>query len=247
MTIKIEIPSDNKALAGVIGRALSDYAVAETLTITGSGASDGEYVKTDPDNVVELGQQFQAATKGPQTDATSEDSHAEQEEEKGQDFTALSNGKTDIKNVPFIPAICGEAKDPFYASGPRKGQWKKKRNVSDETYDMTYNNALAQVNTSSIGDGIADDTAALQTQNPAATIDQTAEEVFGEQQTQQTANVGPQQVFELWSTLVQSGKVNKANGIMQKHGLANGTLIYGRPDLVDVIFPKLQAIEQQGA
>ena len=38
------------------------------------------------------------------------------------------------KNAEF----CGNAASPFYGSGKRKGQWKKRQGVADEAYDEWY-------------------------------------------------------------------------------------------------------------
>lgn len=45
---------------------------------------------------------------------------------------------TDVNGVEFDPMYCASAADPFYGSGKRKGQWKKKRGVTDEIYDAWY-------------------------------------------------------------------------------------------------------------
>lgn len=51
--------------------------------------------------------------------------------------------KVDPKGVGFNAAFCAKAQDPFYASGKRKDQWKKRKNVSDEAYDEWYAGELA--------------------------------------------------------------------------------------------------------
>lgn len=232
MTIKIEIPSDNKPLAAAIGRALVNYALGDEITPTGSG----EYIKAVPReeegvvvdlNPQELNKEIDLIGEGNQEGQSPGADNGE--------CSAGTSGGVDMKGVVFIPAVCGEAEKPFYASGPRQGQWKKKRGITDENYDVVYNNALAQVSTQT------------------SQSEQSAEEVFGGQQQQQqqnlqqaASNVGPQEVFELYSSLVQGGQVKEANGVMEKHGLANGTLIYGSPQLAGVIFADLQALAQQG-
>ena len=40
--------------------------------------------------------------------------------------------------MPFNAEFCGQAAEPFYQSGPRKGQWKKRKGVSDDAYDAWY-------------------------------------------------------------------------------------------------------------
>lgn len=51
--------------------------------------------------------------------------------------------KVDCKGVAFDPNFCGVASDPFYGSGKREGQWKKKRGLSEEEYDEWYAGQLA--------------------------------------------------------------------------------------------------------
>lgn len=223
MIIKIEIPDNNKPLAAAIGRALVNYA--------------GETDKRVSITVKEIGSVLDPNETEQQSDSTSEEVDQSQDLKtschtgrlEDQDLTT-GTVKVDEKGVPFIPAICGEAKDPFYTTSPHKGQWKKKRNVPESTYNEVYDKALAQV-------GI---------QTTTAKTEETPEQVFGDElQTppRETARyAGPQEVFELYSALVQGGKVNEANSVMQKHGLANGTLIYSRPDLVNVILPELRAL-----
>lgn len=49
----------------------------------------------------------------------------------------------DRNGVTFDPEYCGKAKDPFYESGPREGQWKKRKGVDDAIYDNWYRARLA--------------------------------------------------------------------------------------------------------
>jgi len=51
----------------------------------------------------------------------------------------------DQHGVAFNVHYCGEAQDPFYSSGKRSGQWKKKRGVSDKDYDDWYAEELAEL------------------------------------------------------------------------------------------------------
>ena len=41
----------------------------------------------------------------------------------------------DEYGVTFDGDYCSTAKEPFYGSGPRKGQWKKRKGVSEDVYD----------------------------------------------------------------------------------------------------------------
>lgn len=58
------------------------------------------------------------------------------------DPTTNNGVLVDSKGVPFDPITCGKAKEPFYASGPRAGQWKKRKGVTDESYDAWYAKCL---------------------------------------------------------------------------------------------------------
>lgn len=59
---------------------------------------------------------------------------------KGTAVTLEGKGTTilDENRVARNPALCANAKDPFYKSGARKGQWKKAKNVTDLDYDTWY-------------------------------------------------------------------------------------------------------------
>lgn len=49
-----------------------------------------------------------------------------------------ASDQVDPHGVTFDPEYCGVSETPFYTSGKRKDQWKKKRNVPDATYDAWY-------------------------------------------------------------------------------------------------------------
>ncbi len=53
--------------------------------------------------------------------------------------------EVDTHGVPFNDKFCGKAAVPFYGSGKRKGQWKKRKGVSDEDYDSWYSGCGAAV------------------------------------------------------------------------------------------------------
>ena len=59
------------------------------------------------------------------------------------DAADATAAQVDCKGVPFNPDYCANAKEPFYASGPRSGQWKKRKGVDEGDYDDWYTDALA--------------------------------------------------------------------------------------------------------
>lgn len=52
--------------------------------------------------------------------------------------SAPDASRVDHKGVAFNSAYCGNAADPFYGTGKRKGQWKKRKGVDDADYDAWY-------------------------------------------------------------------------------------------------------------
>jgi len=53
--------------------------------------------------------------------------------------------KIDTKGVPFHSDFCGVAADPFYSTGKRAGQWKKRKGVTDGDYDFWYTGKLSEL------------------------------------------------------------------------------------------------------
>ncbi len=58
---------------------------------------------------------------------------------------AGASAPTDTKGVPFDAEYCGQAKEPFYGSGKRSGQWKKRKGVDEADYDEWYAGELAKL------------------------------------------------------------------------------------------------------
>lgn len=52
------------------------------------------------------------------------------------------DARVDTKGVAFNADFCGNAAEPFYGTGPRAGQWKKRKGVDDAAYDKWYEDAL---------------------------------------------------------------------------------------------------------
>lgn len=51
----------------------------------------------------------------------------------------------DLKGVRFNDTFCGKAKEPFYGSTKRKGQWKKRQGVDLGEYDNWYASELEKI------------------------------------------------------------------------------------------------------
>lgn len=118
--MKIEFDPQDTNVAAALGRALLEIAGEPgptTVEHTGASPAPAEPVKTD--------------------EPEPEETVAPTEQ------TAKPDAKADRYGVKFDPDFCGQATDPFYGSGKREGQWKKKRGVSDEDYDAWYRSQLA--------------------------------------------------------------------------------------------------------
>lgn len=59
-------------------------------------------------------------------------------QEHGAVPDAAQDGHVDSNGVPFDAAFCSSGDAPFYTSGPKLGQWKKKRGVDEAQYEEWY-------------------------------------------------------------------------------------------------------------
>lgn len=131
--IEIKFPADNKALALAIGQALTTYAGGIVATTTAPEALTTRPAGKTP----ELGAPYEE----PETpkDESPSDLAATQEQP-----AASAPAEVDEKGVPFNANFCGKAAKPFYSSGKRQGQWKKRQGVDEGAYDDWYASELAK-------------------------------------------------------------------------------------------------------
>lgn len=131
--IEIKIPADNKPLAAAIGRALVEYgagvAVAPTEANNEGDPIGGDCPNETPADPSASRADTATAAAGSTETQTSADAGAAQ---------------CDNKGVPKNDQFCSSAAKPFYASGPRSGQWKKRQGLPDEAYDAWYTGELAK-------------------------------------------------------------------------------------------------------
>lgn len=83
-----------------------------------------------------------APVSGPMTHVHATDEEDESPEGGAGAAPATGSAKLDAKGVPFDAAYCANAADPFYGSGQRAGQWKKRKGLADEAYDAWYDERL---------------------------------------------------------------------------------------------------------
>lgn len=138
MTISITIPNEPTAIAAAA--AFFGALQGRTVDVTRSAP----------------------LSAGPALDE--EDEHPE----GGAAASATGAAKLDTKGVAFDANFCANAADPFYGSGQRAGQWKKRKGVADEAYDAWYEERLQDlapagtltVNTGDEGGALVADTGA---------------------------------------------------------------------------------------
>lgn len=63
-------------------------------------------------------------------------------EEITEEPAAVEPPEVDEKGVPFNAEFCGKAAIPFYGSGKKKGQWKKRQGIDEGAYNEWYAKAL---------------------------------------------------------------------------------------------------------
>lgn len=280
--LKIEFDPENTRLALAIGKALTEYAGGESTVrpikslpaeavAPYGGEADSEVTGAPEPGA---GEQFDKdVTKdvGKSADVAGQDTTAVQTgtQSDGAGSATTSKPTHDERGVMFIPAICGQANDPFYSTGPNKGQWKKRKGVDPAEYDRVYGEALTALGgtstgtqestASTVGRGVAK---ALEAQtnvgqdvansSAAQTFGNqqqaSAEETFGGQQQHDPLTetvlenpATPAEVFELYSQICQQGGAGVANKICEAAGIQNGTLIFANPHLAPKLFTELTA------
>lgn len=158
MTIKIEIPSDDKfkPLAVAIGQALVNYgrtqldpASAAILSQVDANNSHPKAQTVDEQAVADLEKDSAGSAAGSSNlNQADSKTHAETQSattrtETSSDADDADDIRVDLKGVEFNKDYCADAAEPFFKSGTNKGQWKKRVGVSKEKYDEWYAGQLA--------------------------------------------------------------------------------------------------------
>jgi len=144
-TIKIEFPAEDKVAAAAFSTALATIAGAvpavqehthqQEAEAETTGAAAPSLFDKQQEQEEEPGKSAEpAATETTQTTGTAEAA-----------ASAGNDAPRDTKGVPFDSHFCGQAKEPYYGSGKRAGQWKKRKGVDDGAYDAWYADELAKI------------------------------------------------------------------------------------------------------
>jgi hypothetical protein len=204
MTIKIEFPADRTDIALAIGQAL--------ITIGGGVALSGgpvlkATVELDTSKAIE---QIAEATQGASSTACDDwFKTAEQHvaDPTPEDKVREESTEVDPKGVTFNAEFCAKAQDPYYASGKRKNQWKKRKGVSEDDYDDWYADELFA---SKVEDVIPEDsdivTNTFGNPNQQAAKDESAPQDAGQlmkwvSEQQAAGNISQQQVTDAYAIL----------------------------------------------
>ena len=155
MTIKIEFPADRKDIALAIGQALAAIGQGKALINSPApttaaeipaGAVEQHVADPAPEDIAAA----TFANKDDSADLEAEEvpndstagQCATQEQKAAGAHVANDGGKVDEKGVAFNAEFCSKAAIPFYGSGKKKGQWKKRQGVDEGAYDDWYADEL---------------------------------------------------------------------------------------------------------
>jgi hypothetical protein len=139
--IKIEFPADRKDIALAFAEALLRMAGREQLIpLQAAGSTKPSKPAPEPE--------LPPATLDDLKGAGSLDAD---EGDDGDDTGGAKTSKPeigkmpdhDVKGVAFDEKMCAQAREPFYASGKKAGQWKCRKGVAEDKYDVWYAGQLA--------------------------------------------------------------------------------------------------------
>ena len=146
---RLEFDPDNTLLCATMARALMSYAAAKVEL--GDGATTGRTDGTTESTSNTPADDVESETYDPAGEAhtpVSQGGHLMPTESDGVlkpsparmavAAEMATDDKVDHNGVAFDAKMCAVAAKPFYASGKRSGQWKKKHGVDDATYDAWY-------------------------------------------------------------------------------------------------------------
>jgi len=149
--ISIHIETGDADLAERIGRALNGnlterYEGAASVTRLPGTVEPREVHATVGESHPQTANHAETAAGDDQTrTAETATDQGSSTNSTGSGAAAGGDAPRDQHGVAFNVHYCGEAQDPFYSSGKRSGQWKKKRGVSDKDYDDWYAEELAEL------------------------------------------------------------------------------------------------------
>lgn len=233
--IKFEFPADRTDIALAIGQALTQIgqgAVTAAAAVDSfskvaedvdAGAVEQHVADPAPEDIAAAtfankGDSEEDMAADLETQEVPNDSTAAQCATQGQKaagaHAASDGGKVDEKGVAFNGEFCSKAAQPFYGSGKKKGQWKKRQGVDEGAYDDWYADELfsgkiedssqEQANETTSDNNVAANTFGNNNQQAAA--DESAPQDAGQlmkwvSEQQAAGNITQQQVTDAYSQL----------------------------------------------
>tara|TARA_R100001377_G_scaffold4294_2_gene2475 strand:- start:42 stop:842 length:801 start_codon:yes stop_codon:yes gene_type:complete len=237
MTIKIEFPADRTDIALAIGQALTAIGQGKALLNSPAPTTAAEDFKGQAaaeqnvaDMMADEGTAHNAAQAGPTVEQEAEvDAAFEDSDIAGDTFggkpeqstagpgadaaqgAAAASDNLDEKGVAFNGEFCSKAAQPFYGSGKKKGQWKKRQGVDERAYDDWYADELfsGKIEDTSKGETTSDSNVAANTfgsNNQQAATDEATPKDAGQlmkwvSEQQAAGNITQQQVTDVYSQL----------------------------------------------
>lgn len=151
--IKIEFPADRPDIALAMAKAL--HRIGKEGGATSQADDLAEETTPVKSTVAESTESPQAETEAENT-GTAQAAKTDSKDHSTSDAPASLFDRApaveipddvDTNGVAFNAELCGKAKEPFYGSGKRKGQWKKRKGVDDAAYDAWYAGELGNGST----------------------------------------------------------------------------------------------------
>lgn len=233
---KIEFPAERTDIALAIGQALVAIGKGEALVNSPAASTAPKSADTATASAGETVKTTAADTATDQDNQAANDSapaHGATDQAGSADTNAPAGaGPKDEKGVTKDDKYCASAKDPFYGSGKKKGQWKKRQGVDEAEYDAWYAEQLAAVETEPAPEAEFDTSNAFggaQTNNPDSDMPQNGEDFMVWLAEKKTAGkITEEMVDEAWqSTGVQVGFIFTGSLIKENIAAMYYTLKYG--------------------
>ena len=142
MKVRIEFNDENRDLAKAIGLGLMAYGDPDAALAPEPAAKTTATTELEKDwsEVADEDISVKEVFPGVDEDVLDKASKAKTitPDDTGPAMIEPGPVETDEHGTPFDAAFCGKSDKPFYAAGKRLGQWKKKRGVDQDEYDIWY-------------------------------------------------------------------------------------------------------------
>jgi len=135
--VTTETASPDSPATGIVGHDLA--TLEDWIAKYGEPVDPSDWAKV-PDRLIPAKEVFPGVDEDAVAAAIGKAGQAETitPDDTGPELIPAGPVELDEHGVPFDAEFCGRSESPFYATGPRTGQWKKKRGVDVDEYDIWY-------------------------------------------------------------------------------------------------------------